>query len=259
MMGDTHGDVKAHMDVIEHAKRLNIKHIFQLGDCGVFPVGFSTYQDHLERLNNHLRDNDVIAWWVRGNHDDTAVFDQIPKLFPAPHHSGFLRSNIRLFPRVSRFGFGGLQFMQVGGAVSIDREWRVNAEKAPRTLYWPDEAISDADVNLARQKGVDGRVDVLLTHECSNRTPFRFRLKTDADSQDNRLRLDTIIDSVRPHFHFHGHMHEKYDWVNHANMEQDVRTFGLECNPNGMQFPGNDANWLIFDLETKTVTWGNES
>jgi len=149
--------------------------------------------------------------------------------------------------------------MQVGGAVSIDRQWRMSAEKAPRTLYWPDEAISPKDVLLASQMGTDKPVDVLLSHECSNRTPWQYRLKNDAESQDNRLRMDTIIDRVKPHIHFHGHMHEKYDWVNHANMEQDVRTYGLECNPSGMQTMPTGSNWLIFDTETKTVTWGNES
>ena len=43
-----------------------------------------------------------------------------------------------LLPRPARLRIGGRKILSLGGAASVDREWRV-----PGVSWWPDEVITD--------------------------------------------------------------------------------------------------------------------
>lgn len=270
IMGDTHGYTKSYLRSLEFAKSLGIAHVFQMGDCGTFPEDDPTWvQEHLENVNEFSRRNKIINYWIRGNHDDTDMWQAIIDNFPTQHKGmGYLRSNIRLTPRVGYFKMFGLRFLEVGGAVSIDAAWRRKLEswqggyingqyhhkgKGPRTLWWPDEAISYDDI----AKVTDRKVDILMSHECSNYTPFYGRFKPDPDSEVSRRNLDMVLKKSRPDFHFHGHMHTQYDWENYMvhEMNHSTRTIGLECNSESMYNKKEFNNFVVFDTETKQISW----
>jgi calcineurin-like phosphoesterase family protein len=252
ILGDTHGDAITHVEAIKAAAVNGAQHVFQVGDCGLFPAFYDTTES-ADIVNEVARGLDVMCHWIRGNHDSTDAWEFFIKTFPDGKGRGLYRSNIRLYPRVKYFKAFGLQWLEVGGAISIDKIYRLSDEKKTghRTQYWDDEAISGADLRLVD----DRKVDVLLTHDCSNKTPFGQRIKDDPDSEQNRMKVDKILNRSRPDFHFHGHMHEKYDWGNYMvhQMNHETRTIGLECNP-GVWNP-DPNNWVIFDTETKEVEW----
>jgi hypothetical protein len=149
--------------------------------------------------------------------------------------------------------------------VSIDKGWRKMKENGwdeyrekyvsskatgPGTLWWPNEELTDQDV-MAIQN-ITGQADYLFTHDCSNHTQWKNRLKPDADSERHRRRIDKVIATTKAKMHFHGHMHEKYDWLNsrsHGFYSPDepgaivTQTYGLECNK-------DFDSWGILDTET---------
>lgn len=103
------------------------------------------------------------------------------------------------------------QFLSLGGATSVDREWRT-----PGVEWWPDEAITDEHVDAAIAGGAG---DVMITHESPARTPVRAVrevLRTNplgvpdhvrAESAASRRRVTRVWDAVRPSLLIHGHMH----------------------------------------------------
>ena len=256
ILGDTHGDTNEYLHALERANETNIKHIFQVGDCGFFP-SFSDVHDHLDTVQRVSAESNVTNYWVRGNHDDPDAWQNTIDDYPARSGFGYLRKNILLAPRVGYFKRFGLNFLAVGGAVSIDREWRIMEEfrrKQPKTLWWPNESVSDDDMELVNGK----HVDVLLTHDCSDHTQFHTRLKPDIDSKINRQKIDSVLLRATPDIHFHGHMHTEYEWDNHISShgQHSTKTYGLECNQNAMHdYYAAPNNWIIFNTETRTATW----
>lgn len=116
-----------------------------------------------------------------------------------------------------------------------------------QTLYWPNEQLLDADVDVIKSWG---QADYLISHDCSNYTQFGKRLKPDMDSQIHRQRIDEVLKSVQPRMHFHGHMHEKYDWTNDYS-GGGARTIGLEAF--------RDANsWGVLEVEEGVWYWPDE-
>jgi hypothetical protein len=109
--------------------------------------------------------------------------------------------------------------------------------------------LTDAEVQTAR---AFGKVDYLLTHDCSNRTPFYARLKPDLDSQIHRQKIDAILQATNPDKHVHGHMHNKFEWENYTGGDHYTSTYGLECN-------GDHWSWGVLDTEKDEFLFRGES
>jgi hypothetical protein len=194
-----------------------------------------------------------------------------------PTHKGFgmVRRRILLAPKAHQWSWAGKKFIGAGGAVSVDKHYRLAKERGdkevlasygelrssasgPKTLYWPNEQLTDEDVYAIKSFG---EADFLFTHDCSDYTPFKGRLKPDIDSQMHRKRIDTVLAATTPKFHFHGHMHTKYDWENpyphgYTPFDEDydgrvTRTIGLEAF--------TDFNsWGVLDVEDEQWFWPTE-
>lgn len=257
IIGDTHGSAPVIKRKIEIAKRIGgIERIIVLGDFGYWwryeGVRF------LDDVNDVARANNVQIFAIPGNHECydqwNAVVEGAQKAHATSQGWAYARSNVLLSPRVHDFVWGSRQFVVAGGAVSIDKEWREEYRRKKGKRIWsPDEQLTDAEVDglLATRFGNGAPVDYLLTHDCSNRTPFQNRLKPDIDSQIHRQRIDRVIDGIKPNMHFHGHMHEKYEWGNLVHADGDphwVDTYGLECND-------DQWSWLVLDLKENKVEW----
>lgn len=245
VLGDTHGNTLAATQAVDLAKDLGTKQIFQVGDFGLW--------DHkkegvtfLDTLNERCRLRGVTMRVVGGNHENWDRWDWYTDNNPKDYHGfTYLRSHIRIAPKVLKFGWNGKRILFVGGAVSVDKAYR-----KPGTEWWAGEQLTDAQVYQAMQTGP---ADFLFTHDCSNATPFRGRLKPDLDSMAHRQKIDSVLRAVKPRYHFHGHMHTKYDWENlvGANANGDAvytQTYGLECD-------GHMNNMGLLDLDTGNFLW----
>lgn len=254
IVGDTHAGLKNILPKLSIAKKLGIQHVLQVGDFGYFPTNMEGLS-FLDEIQVEAQKNNLSVYAIPGNHEDHDAWEYAVKS-TLPKHKGFtlVRSRILLSPKVNTWRWDDKTFMVAGGAVSVDKEWRLAAEEracAPRTYWWPNEELTDNDVQKIRMLGK--KVDYLITHDASNNTAFRFRLKTDPDSERHRRRIDSVISLTKPNMHFHGHYHTKYDWENgmSCGYEHHVKTYGFECD--------TDWNsWGVLDTQTNKFLWRGE-
>jgi len=145
-LGDIHGEWSSLARKIEEQSIKNA-YIVQVGDFG---VGFKhplNEEAALHRLNECLETNNIDLFAIRGNHDS-------PKFFATKNHP-YNCHNITFLPDYSELEILGKRIFLAGGAVSIDRLWRVEGKS-----YWSDEAFKFND-----QFPFDNReFDIVVTH-----------------------------------------------------------------------------------------------
>lgn len=263
-MGDPHGDYANVRPKIFQAAEAGIQHIVVCGDFGLWT---HEYEGHrfLDKINRAADLAELSIYVIAGNHENHDHWQWYLDNMPRSRGWAYVRDRILIAPKAHKWEWAGKQFVGAGGAVSIDAahrlqkesgfyydEWKgrhVQRSPEPRTLWWPDEQLTDDDV-----KTIDGwklKADYLITHDCSNRTPFYDRLKPDMDSQIHRQRIDEVLKATLPDMHFHGHMHNKFDWVNMVPTDNDVhytQTYGLEHNQSA-------DSWGTLDVETGRFVW----
>ena len=163
-LGDIHGNFNI---INQYVKMYDIKdtHIIQVGDFG---VGFSRFEKEkrmLEMYHTQLVNNNVHVWAIRGNHDYKPYFDNDP--------FGF--TNIHLVPDYTVLNLADKKILCIGGAVSVDREFRYT-KKQKQGIYennigieswWPDE-IFVLDIDKLKELR---DINIMVTHTCPDYCP----------------------------------------------------------------------------------------
>lgn len=162
-LGDIHGNFSL---IHQYVKNYDIKdaHIIQVGDFGVGFALLDKERRALGMFHDLFVKNNVIVWAIRGNHDFKPYFDNDP--------FGF--SNIRLVPDYTVLELEGKKILCVGGAVSVDREWRYTGAQrrgefdvVPGQSWWKDEVFV-----LEKEKVVDLKgINIVVTHTCPSYCP----------------------------------------------------------------------------------------
>jgi Icc-related predicted phosphoesterase len=250
--GDFHQSYMAAQNAVVAAHRDKVNTIIQLGDFGLWGDKSGAY--FLGYLNKRLHKHGIHLVFVPGNHED---YDEIARLeeFGERNEDGHIkvRSNIYMVPRGCVWEWDGKRFLGLGGAFSVDRSMGKEGER-----WFADEVITYADVDRAVEN-VDGRdVDVFVTHDCSNKTPWKTRIKPDPDSMENRRKIDEVLERVKPDMHFHGHMHTWYDWTltygsvfEAGSSDKTTQVYGLdmECERNSTGILDTST------MEFKQIPW----
>ena len=244
-LGDIHGNFNV---INQFIKLYNIEnaHIIQVGDFG---VGFKSIEKEkrlLEMYHTLLVKKNITVWAIRGNHDYKPHFDNDP----------FGLSNIKLIPDYTVLELNNLRILCVGGAVSVDREWRYTKNQKigiyeNKTLgvesWWEDEVFV-LDVEKASQMR---DIDVVVTHTCPHYCPpdntFGFGPFVESivrSTGDNQLKTDLNFErqqvtemfhllklngnDIKKHYygHFHNNDVQNYDGVEHRML--DIGEFWLE-------------------------------
>ena len=215
VVGDLHGNTAYAKKVVDHAAGA-ADAIVQVGDFG---VGWRGSDRFLDALEARLAAAGVHLYWLDGNHDH--LTDDYTD-----------RPHITYLPRGTRWTWWGQTWMALGGATSIDRLSRM-----PGTEWWPEEALTDGDVEYASRPG---HVDVLVCHDAPYGAnvpgvglgpprPCEWPLETQLESCEHRLKLRKVVDAVRPKLVIHGHMHRRYSDMLHLD-GRDVLIEGLDCD-----------------------------
>lgn len=143
--------------------------LIQVGDAGFGWVSKNVW----EYLGSVAKKKNVNILIIRGNHDD-----------PAPFRDNYKTGNLECIPDYTYRTIEGLDFLFIGGAISIDR-----FDRTQGINYWEDEVV-DYDLN----KIVDG-ASYVVTHTL----PSLFELMLNSRSiLDNYSKNDpTLLDDLK--------------------------------------------------------------
>lgn len=219
LLGDTHGRLDVVIRAIAAARAARVDTIFQLGDFGFVWPG----RDQLAALHQLLDDASMRMIFLDGNHD---------------HHQGLAETAwhkypwLRYMPRGSVETFGTTKVGFLGGAASIDREFRTLGRD-----WWPTEVITDADVEALTP------CDVLLTHDAPELPPklpawpWPVSTTVEAALWRNRELVARAVERGRPRMLVHGHYHFAY-----RNTFRNTLVVGLDAD-------GRKGSMLLVDKD----------
>lgn len=243
IVGDVHGDISFASKMTKLAASNDIDTIIQVGDFGIWDhINEGVY--FLDKLNENSELRGVRWVFVPGNHENYDRLEEYEAKKELYTDEGFIpiRDNIHYTGKVNSWSWNGVSFKAVGGAHSIDKSYR-----KPGSSWWWQETLRDDE--LAESEAL-GEADVLLTHDCPTYAPFRHRLKNDPESHIHRQKIDQVVRHTQAAIHFHGHMHDWYDYAN----PWGGKIYGLECNDDAMYNtligrPGNSyKNHVILNV-----------
>lgn len=245
--GDWHGNTQWACSMVEQASPMldpDYKLIFQLGDFGYWPgVRGKAY---LNELNETLEKEETDLFFIDGNHENHPLLrNKARKDGIDPDHATrpvLITNRILWLPRGSIMTVNGKRILAMGGAASVDREYRTEG-----VSWFPEERITDEQVAYAISKGP---ADIMLCHDRPSSAPVTFGPSSWpavdlALSEVNRDKLQAIVNSAKPEIICHGHlhmfMHAEYDFG-----YGPVKVTGFDCD-------GTQNNWSI--LNTENMNW----
>lgn len=200
--GDLHGDLQWARRLIRSARAAGARTICVVGDLGVlFPGrGKGRYEAKLDR---YLSQFGMELVFIDGNHDN---HNDLRALEVEADGLARVRENIKYLPRGGRITLHGLHIGGLGGAFSVDYEWRT-----PGVDWWPD--IEEVEAMDVEKLAAEGALDILLTHDVPAAVQltgdFKLPNETIARAQGSRDLLQRAVDTIRPANVFCGHWHRR--------------------------------------------------
>jgi hypothetical protein len=220
--GDWHGNFSWASSCLREAKANDIDLILQVGDFGYWEHT-ADGKFYLDRLSDNAVLRGVQVVWLDGNHENHTMLRE--KYADAERsEEGFwkIRENIWYSPRANVWEWYGKRLMTLGGAFSIDREWRKFGES-----YWAEETITPEEEALAISRG---KIDFLFTHDAPTNIPMDL-WKTDYESQAQRQSVSRVADATRPSVWYHGHYHYQKEY-SYPEYDPFVKVIGLHMDGN---------------------------
>jgi Icc-related predicted phosphoesterase len=240
--GDAHGSLMQIAYLIEMADRFDCDVILQVGDFGYMP---HVQPNYIKQADKWLKEDGKTIIAIDGNHENFAALNA-----PHPQHQQFqvLGQQILYAPRGTSWVWQGKTILALGGAHSIDKKTRLFDEsirtedhQKSRWRWWEEELLTDRDI--AKAKAV-GHADIIIAHDCPQSVLLDHRVlwkKAEAETQENRTKLQDVIDTVKPKLVFHGHYHQRYtDIGGHEDHAFEVQGLGRD----GM----GEASFTVLDL-----------
>ena len=250
--GDIHGSFEELFHVIKSRHEGDFILVL-LGDCG---LGFNRpqyYTDVLNKINKWCEKRNIHIIMLRGNHDDPSYFDgETVNL-----------SNIKAIPDYSVVMTNQGNILCVGGAISVDRTWRMNEERKinrfkgksayKKKLYWENESPV-VNENLIQELNDNNitTIDIVATHARPSLyypgvhvpgekwSMVDDELKQDVENEQNVLN-DVLINALKfknnddVMYWYNGHYHV---YENQLSENEEIRFICLE---NGMSMFMHDA------------------
>lgn len=227
--GDIHGDFSPLVNKLCLQYQLCDTLLIVAGDCGFGFNKLGYYEQLVQRNSKRMAQSNNWIVFVRGNHDNPAYFDG----------KVFMKERFMAVPDYSVIQACGHSILCVGGAVSIDRRYRIdqfnrkvrydlslklNKDPLLPKFYWENEppVYREELIDLIGQKE---RVDTVVTHTSpSGCYPFLKGLVNEFSKHDPTLLVDTEQERRVMHLLFerlrmfgaplsrwyYGHFHESH-------------------------------------------------
>ena len=216
--GDWHGNFPYTQKALKFAAKNGADVVVQVGDFGVWnPYNYiRAVGDEANRLG-------LQVFFVDGNHEDHPWLNAQPI-----REDGFrvLHDNVAHIPRGTLWTWDGLNFLGLGGAHSVDRQWLRNGVD-----WFPEETLTYGEA--FRAGTTPENIDIMITHDCPDRVeipgiagnPLGFPSEEIALAEKHRELLGYVVDNLAPKFLFHGHYH-----VSYSDMRDETVIIGLDCD-----------------------------
>lgn len=244
LLGDTHGQHRWTRFALWLFAQEGVDTVIQVGDFG---IGKDGDRFHTE-VDQWCRKFGIRLWVVPGNHEN---YDTIESLKENEDGTLFLTEHISVLPRGYRWEWQGRSFVALGGAPSVDRQWRLRDEKQfkGQKLWWIQEMITrdDADKTIS-----GGYADVMIGHDAPFAPTIEARIAKSKNmfplvdlmyASEGRELMEEVVSKVMPHYFFHGHYHFKVDNVRTWDTGDETRVMGLDCD-------GSLDAFAILDLDS---------
>lgn len=251
--GDTHGNL-AHVQYLLRTAYEVKAHdgIVVVGDFGYW-AHTSQGREFLDRVSQLANIRGIPVMFLDGNHDKVShLMETYGEDDRDPDGFLSIRPYVRYIPRGTSWVWGGLRFLALGGAYSVDKFIRLKQEKdrdmAPGSLWFPEEEMTDGEVHVAINNVPGGRVDVILAHDKPAGSTPAGDFKDLPLCLPNQRRLRAAVDILEPQAFYHGHLHHRYVQrmeytAARSGVRKDVLVRGLGCD--GMA----GDSWVLFDTE----------
>jgi hypothetical protein len=276
--GDTHGDPQHTIYLYEQALMNECAGIFQVGDYGYWEhlEGGAAYLDMCSEVGAA---NDLDLWWIDGNHENHTMLRALygpggSQYKPTPEGFWEIRPRVYYVPRGTRWNWDGVELMGLGGAYSIDKAYRLKEEEKEQvyidqhvgytltrkwrdidlahrrwghTRWWPEEEISDAELNYALR---DQRpLDILFTHDKPRSTNPHPRFTGIDACNPNQDKIQAVMRALTPSLVVHGHLHFHYAEDVRVSDTQISTVIGLDCNPDDpKKHRDPKESWIVLDV-----------
>lgn len=198
VVGDIHSNW-GHLNKLIDKKKPD--YILQCGDFGWWPHMHGVAekrrsgQPKAKPFNQFgIENHDTKVFWVSGNHENWDDLHCITDYTPLETQDG-----VTYCPFGTVLELQGKNILMVGGAESVDKEWRVEGQS-----WWRNEIISQEDMdNLP-----DCDIDVVISHTAPRNwveaVNWGFTMK---NSDPSTFALQLIFERYRPSQWFSGHFH----------------------------------------------------
>lgn len=261
LAGDTHGNINHLRYLFGIAKQENAAHMIVLGDFGYW-AHTEQGRTFLRQVANLIDTLGIPLWWLDGNHENFDALLALPlndngvrPILPGRSwKTEFPCCPFAHLPRGYIWEWDNLRFCAFGGAYSIDKDWRVQQEAIKgtgRTLWWPQETISESDL-IRFEAGQPTHVDIFLSHDAPAGTEIPSIASSPLvfpEAEANRKALAVAVDMVQPKRLIHGHYHDLY-LGSYEGPGFVTNIVGLDCDGS------RTASWLVLDTEVFRKRYG---
>ncbi|MCI1786090.1 MAG: metallophosphoesterase [Bacteroidales bacterium] len=216
--GDIHGEFNAVIYKLCIQYQMTDTLLIVAGDCG---FGFDKpgyYDNVFNRNSSRLSKSNNWVVMLRGNHDDPSYF----------RDEKISHERFRTIPDYCVIQACGRNILCVGGAVSIDRDYRKKHDSSHSVSdiasYWPDE-IPIYDGALLEDIGNEIKIDTVITHtapsfcELISKAGLSEWAAIDpdisSDCEKERKTMDRIFEHLMSAGHpvshwYYGHFHQSW-------------------------------------------------
>lgn len=224
--GDLHGVLDLHkLDKLIPVATEN-DYIIICGDMGICWNGISEYM-----VNYYFhRYHQATVLFVDGNHEDHDLLDSLPTKQMFGDEVGVVADKIYHLKRGRIYTIDGKTIFTFGGAMSIDRQDRVEGES-----WWARELPSASEYQLGwdNLEKVDYKVDCIITHDCpSTISQEIYKLVPEYakfDPYKLTLFFDEVAKKVQFEHWFFGHHHIDEHYGEHEQFHAMYNDIALVC------------------------------
>lgn len=190
-IGDVHGNERYIRSLKGYLETNEVDRVIQVGDMGIL----WRHSDPDECPVTQAVESLGVEWWfIDGNHDNHVnLRNRDPQI----------TDNIRYIPRGTVEEIDGVRFGFLGGAYSIDKDYRSEGLN-----WWPEETPTREEAEPLM--GED--LDILVTHDIPDTfKPARYMnvgAEHEAASKPTRELIQEVVNATNPAHVFSGHWHQ---------------------------------------------------